>query len=53
MSMAATVHAATIALFAIWGLLRILEQFSSWPFVIYRGLIGLLLLVGAATGLLT
>ena len=41
------------AFFAIWGLLRILEQFSSWPFVIYRGLIGLLLLVGAATGLLT
>jgi undecaprenyl-diphosphatase len=41
------------AFFAIWGLLRILEQFSSWPFVVYRGLIGLLLLVGAATGLLT
>ena len=41
------------AFFAIWGLLRILEQFSSWPFVIYRGLIGLLLLVGAATGLFT
>ncbi len=41
------------AFFAIWGLLRILEQFSSWPFVVYRGLIGLLLLVGASTGLLT
>ncbi len=39
------------AFFAIWGLLRILEKFSSWPFVVYRGLIGLLLLVGAATGL--
>ena len=25
------------AFFAIWGLLRILKQFSSWPFVIYRG----------------
>jgi undecaprenyl-diphosphatase len=41
------------AFFAIWGLLRILEKFSSWPFVVYRGLIGLLLLVGAATGLFT
>ncbi len=39
------------AFFAIWGLLRILENFSSWPFVVYRGLIGLLLIVGAATGL--
>ncbi len=35
------------AFVAIWGLLRILEKFSSWPFVIYRGLIGLLLLGGA------
>jgi undecaprenyl-diphosphatase len=41
------------AFFAIWGLLRILENFSSWPFVVYRGLIGLPLLVGAATGLFT
>lgn len=35
------------AFVAIWGLLRILETFSSWPFVVYRGLIGLLLLDGA------
>ena len=35
---------------AIWGLMRILERFSAWPFVIYRILIGILLLVGASTG---
>jgi undecaprenyl-diphosphatase len=35
------------AFVAIWGLLHILEKFSAWPFVVYRGLIGLLLLVGA------
>jgi len=35
------------AFVAIWGLLRILEKFSAWPFVVYRGLIGLMLLVGA------
>ena len=44
---------ASISAFAaIWGLLRILERFSAWPFVIYRALIGMVLLVGAATGFL-
>ncbi len=34
----------------IWGLMRILERFSAWPFVVYRALLGALLLVGAAVG---
>jgi undecaprenyl-diphosphatase len=35
---------ASISAFgAIWGLLRILERFSAWPFVVYRGLVGALL----------
>jgi undecaprenyl-diphosphatase len=42
---------ASISAFAaIWGLLRILERFSSWPFVVYRGLMGVFLLVGASVG---
>jgi undecaprenyl-diphosphatase len=37
---------ASIAAFAaIWGLLRVLEKFSSWPFVVYRFLMGVFLLV--------
>ena len=35
---------------AIFLLMRILERFSAWPFVIYRVAIGLVLLVGAAGG---
>ena len=35
---------------AIWGLMRFLERFSTWPFVIYRALLGVLLLAGAAYG---
>jgi len=42
--------ASVSAFFAIWGLMRILENFSSWPFVIYRILLGILILIGAATG---
>lgn len=38
------------AFVAIALLMRILERFSAWPFVIYRGLIGVVLLVGASTG---
>ena len=37
---------ASIAAFAaIWGLLRVLEKFSAWPFVVYRFLMGVFLLV--------
>jgi undecaprenyl-diphosphatase len=39
------VVASISAFAAIWTLMHILERFSSWPFVIYRGAIGLLLLV--------
>ncbi|QBR71813.1 undecaprenyl-diphosphatase [Beijerinckiaceae bacterium] len=45
---------ASISAFAaIWGLMRILERFSAWPFVIYRGLMGLFLLVGVYLGWLS
>lgn len=37
--------ASLSAFAAIWGLLRILERFSAWPFVVYRGLMGVFLLV--------
>jgi undecaprenyl-diphosphatase len=33
--------------------MRVLERFSAWPFVIYRGLLGLVLLICVATGWLT
>jgi undecaprenyl-diphosphatase len=42
--------ASISAFVAIWGLLRILENFSTWPFVIYRAFIGIVLLVGVAVG---
>ncbi len=38
------------AFVAIALLLRILERFSTWPFVIYRAVIGVVILYGAATG---
>ena len=42
---------ASISAFgAIWGLLRILERFSAWPFVVYRALIGIFLLAAVAFG---
>jgi undecaprenyl-diphosphatase len=45
---------ASIASFlAIWALMRILERFSAWPFVVYRGVLGVVLLVGAARGWLS
>lgn len=44
--------ASLSAFVAIWGLLRILEKFSAWPFVAYRAFIGFVLLIGFYTGLL-
>jgi undecaprenyl-diphosphatase len=44
------VVASISAFFAIWGLMRILERFTAWPFVIYRALLGGVLLLGVATG---
>ena len=42
--------ASISAFVAIWGLMRLLERFSAWPFVIYRAVLGVLLLAGTATG---
>src|SRR5215469_13159383 len=44
------VVASLSAFVAIWGLLRILERFSAWPFAIYRAFIGAVLLIGVAIG---
>jgi undecaprenyl-diphosphatase len=44
------VVASISAFFAIWGLMRILENFSSWPFVIYRFLLGVVILFGVYVG---
>jgi undecaprenyl-diphosphatase len=42
---------ASISAFAaIWSLLHILERFSAWPFVIYRGLLGVFLLAAVFYG---
>ncbi len=43
---------AVSAFVTIWALMRILERVSAWPFVIYRALLGVALLAGAAMGLL-
>ena len=42
--------ASLSAFVAIWGLLRILERYSAWPFAVYRALIGVVLLAGVAGG---
>ncbi len=42
--------ASVSAFLAIWGLMRILERFTSWPFVIYRLVLGVVILVGVTTG---
>jgi undecaprenyl-diphosphatase len=44
------VVASVSAFFAIWGLMRLLERFSSWPFVVYRFGLGVVILVGAMAG---
>ncbi|WFP73951.1 undecaprenyl-diphosphate phosphatase [Mesorhizobium sp. WSM4906] len=47
------VVASISAFFAIWGLMRVLERFSAWPFVVYRGLLGVVLLISVAAGWLS
>ena len=37
-------HRVASAFVAIWGLLRIFERFSAWPFAVYRGVMGVVLL---------
>lgn len=44
--------AALHPFFAIWGLMKFLERFSTWPFVIYRAVLGVFLIVAVSTGLL-
>ncbi len=44
------VVASISAFAAIWSLLRILERFSAWPFVVYRGVVGLILIGGVYLG---
>jgi len=44
---------ASISAFgAIWGLMRFLEKFSTWPFVAYRAILGVVLLIGVNMGAL-
>jgi undecaprenyl pyrophosphate phosphatase UppP len=45
--------ASVSAFFAIWGLMRVLERFSSWPFVIYRFALGIIILAGTMVGWLS
>jgi undecaprenyl-diphosphatase len=44
------VVASVSAFFAIWGLMRVLERFSAWPFVLYRIALGVVLLMGVSSG---
>jgi undecaprenyl-diphosphatase len=44
--------ASVSAFVAIWALMRVLERFSTWPFVIYRAVLGAVIVAGAASGLL-
>ena len=44
---------ASISAFAaIWTLMRVLERFSAWPFVIYRFVLGVFLIFGVLFGFL-
>lgn len=44
--------ASLSAFIAIWGLMRVMERFSAWPFVIYRAALGAFLLTAVALGIL-
>jgi undecaprenyl-diphosphatase len=44
------VVASISAFVAIWALMRVLERYSAWPFVIYRGVLGAILLAGLGLG---
>jgi undecaprenyl-diphosphatase len=47
------VVASASAFAAIWTLMHILERFSAWPFVVYRGTTGVLLVIASANAWLT
>jgi undecaprenyl-diphosphatase len=42
--------ASISAFLAIWGLMRVLQNFSTWPFAVYRFVLGAVILVGVAMG---
>ena len=42
--------ASISAFFAIWGLMKFLERFSTWPFIVYRAVLGVFLMVAVAEG---
>jgi len=44
------VVASLSAFVAIWGLMRFLKENSSWPFAIYRMILGVVLLYGVSVG---
>jgi undecaprenyl-diphosphatase len=44
------VVASISAFVAIWALMRLLERYSAWPFVVYRAVLGVVLLVGLGLG---
>lgn len=44
------VVASISAFAAIWGLMRVLERYSSWPFAVYRLALGVTILIGVAAG---
>lgn len=46
------VVASVSAFCAIWGLMKFLERFSTWPFIVYRAALGVFLLVAVSKGFL-
>jgi len=42
--------ASVSAFAAIWGLMRLLERFSTWPFIVYRAALGIFLLASVSYG---
>ena len=38
---------------AIWGLMKVLERFSTWPFIVYRVALGVFLLIAVRQGFLS
>lgn len=42
--------ASVSAFAAIWGLMKFLERFSTWPFIVYRAALGIFLLAAVGQG---
>jgi undecaprenyl-diphosphatase len=47
------ISSSIASLAAIWGLMRILERFSAWPFAVYRAVLGVILIGGVLAGWLS